>query len=298
MTILRSRKLLVSVAMATAVVLSVAAVRPLAAERSFLWKASNGRNSIYLVGSVHMLTQDYYPLSPALEDAFEDSDLLVEEIDLGELVAPESQFKMLMRGMLPADQSLDRVVSADTFALVNRRLDALGMPVEPLKRFKPWLLALTLTAVEWQQAGFDPTLGLDRHFYDRARSEQKTIQALETAEFQISRFDELTMQEQDRMLAATVKQLDTQKAAVTRLADAWKAGDAPTIEQLILEDFKQEPQLYVRLLVERNRTWLAKIEQLFARPGRAIVVVGAAHLVGPDGLLAMLTARGYTVEQM
>ena len=222
----------------------------------------------------------------------------VEEVDFGELAAPEVQFKMLSRGMLPAGQSLDRVLSEDTFALVNRRLSGLGMPIEPLRRFKPWLLALTLAAVEWQQAGFDPELGLDRHFYDRARSERKTIQALETAEFQISRFDELTMEEQDRMLAATVRQLDAQKGAVTTLADAWRAGDTATIEQLVLEDFKQEPRLYLRLLVERNRAWLAKIEALFGRPGRAFVVVGAAHLVGPDGLLAMLTARGFTVEQM
>jgi uncharacterized protein YbaP (TraB family) len=295
---LRYRSHSILLALGIAAALAASAVLLVAAERNFLWKAAKGDGSIYLVGSVHMLTKDYYPLNQALEAAFKDSDLLVEEVDLGELLAPEMQFKMLMRGMLPTDQSLDRVLSQETFALVNRRVSRLGMPIEPLRRFKPWMLALTLAAVEWQQAGFDPTLGLDRHFYDRARSEQKSIQALETVDFQISRFDELTMEEQDRMLAATVRQLDTQKAAVARLADAWKAGDTRTIEQLVLEDFKQEPRLYERLLVERNRTWLAQIEALFDRPGRAFVVVGAAHLVGSDGLLAMLTARGFTVEQM
>jgi len=285
-------------AVAAALALGMASVRLLAAERSFLWKATNGRGSIYLVGSVHMLTRDYYPLSPALEAAFKDADLLVEEVDIGELVTPQVQLNMLTRGMLPADQSLDGVLSADTFALVNRRLNGLGMPIAPLKRFKPWLLALTLAGIEWQQAGFDPALGLDRHFYDRAESERKPVQALETVEFQISRFDDLTMAEQDRMLAATVRQLDTQKAAVTRLADAWRAGDLRTIEQLILEDFKQERRLYDRLLVERNRDWMPKIAALFDRPGRALVVVGAAHLAGPDGLIAALVAKGFTVEQL
>ena len=113
--------------------------------------------------------------------------------------------------MLPADQSLEEVVSPATFALVTRRVADLGMPVEPLKRFKPWMLALTLLSLEWLKAGFDPDLGLDKHFYDRARSEGKTVQGLETLDFQISRFDGMTPNEQDRLLAQTLKELDTQR---------------------------------------------------------------------------------------
>jgi uncharacterized protein YbaP (TraB family) len=139
-----------------------------AATQSFLWKATRGPGVVYLVGSVHLLTKDYYPLSPALDGAFKESDLLVEEVDIAEMTAAENQLNVLMRGMLPANQSLETVVSPSTFALVSRRLGDLGMPVEPLKRFKPWMLALTLLSLEWQKAGFDPNLGLDNHFYDRA----------------------------------------------------------------------------------------------------------------------------------
>jgi uncharacterized protein YbaP (TraB family) len=172
------------------------------------------------------------------------------------------------------------------------------MPIEPLKRLKPWLLSLTLLTLEWQKAGFEADLGLDKHFYDLARSDAKTVQGLETVAFQISRFDGMTMEEQDRLLAETLKELDTQQTAVTALADAWKAGDVPTVERLVLQDLRSDPRVYQRMLVDRNRDWLPKLEALFARRGRAFVVVGAAHLVGPDGLLAMLRARGYTVEQM
>lgn len=288
------QKLVVAVALA----ISIASVRIESAANNFLWKATKGQGSVYLVGSVHLLTKDYYPLSPALDAAFKDSDLLVEEVDIGEMMAKENQLQMLMDGMLPAGQSLDKVISPATMALVSKRLEGLGMPIEPLKRLKPWLLSLTLLALEWQKAGFEADLGLDKHFYDRARSDGKTVQGLETIAFQISRFDEMTMQEQDRLLAETLKELDTQQTAVTALADAWKAGDAPTVERLVLQDLKSEPQLYQRMLVDRNRNWLPKLEALFARRGRAFVVVGAAHLIGPDGLLAMLRARGYTVEQM
>lgn len=283
---------------ATTLLVAAALVPTQAAAQNFLWKATRGQGSVYLVGSVHLLTRDYYPLSPVLEAAFKESDLLVEEVDIAEMTAPDSQLSILMRGMLPADQSLEAVVSPATFALVTRRVADLGMPVEPLKRFKPWMLALTLLSLEWLKAGFDPDLGLDKHFYDRARAEGKTVQGLETLDFQISRFDGMTPNEQDRLLAQTLKELDTQRTAVTTLANAWKAGDTSTIERIVLQDVREEPLMYQRLLVDRNRNWLPKIEALFARRGRAFVVVGAAHLVGADGLISMLRVRGYTVEQM
>lgn len=269
-----------------------------AAARNLLWKVSSGQGVVYLVGSVHMLTEDYYPLSPALDAAFKESDLLVEETDLGELLSADSQFKMLTRGMLPENQSLEKVVSKSTFAEVNKRLGGLGLPIEPLQRFKPWMLALTLEGLEWQRAGFDAELGLDKHFYDRAHTDGKPIQGLETAEYQISRFDGMSFEQQDRMLAETLKGLDSEVSNVSKLADAWKIGDAAAIETVVLADLKQDPAMYQRLLVERNQNWLPKIDVLLSRQGRAFVVVGAAHLVGPDGLLALLKARGYRVEQL
>jgi uncharacterized protein YbaP (TraB family) len=214
------------------------------------------------------------------------------------MLATESQLQIMMQGMLPSDETLDKVVSPETFAAVSRRVAALGMPLEPLRRFKPWALALMLLGIEWQNAGFDANLGLDKHFYDRARSEAKAVIGLETVAFQIARFDGLPMAQQDRLLAQTLKELDTQKAAVTTLANAWKAGDVGTIEQILLRDVKEEPQMYQRLIVERNRNWLPAIEALFDRRRPAFVVVGAAHLVGADGLLSMLRAKGYSLEQL
>jgi uncharacterized protein len=278
---------------------ALALLAPLrAADHNFLWKAAGRGGVVYLAGSVHMLSQKYYPLDEALESSFKEADLLVEEVDLGEMLAPESQLHILTRGMLPADQSLDKVLSPPTYALVSKTASGLGAPMEALHRFKPWMLAIALEGLVLQQGGFDPNLGLDKHFYDLAQAGAKPVQGLETVEYQLSRFDEMTMPQQDRFLADTIKELDTEKASVGTLADAWKAGDAPLVEQIVLKDLKSDPVMYQRLLVERNRNWLPKLEALFGRTGRAFVVVGAAHLVGPDGLLQMLKAKGYTVEQM
>jgi uncharacterized protein len=266
--------------------------------KSFAWKVTGKTGVVYLIGSVHLLSNDFYPLQPPLEAAYKDSDLLVEEVDMAELTDPASQLALLGRAMLPSSTPLEKVISPDTYALLVKRSAALGLPIEPFKLLKPWMAALTLVQVEWQQAGFDPQLGLDKHFYDQAKADGKATQGLETAEYQISRLDGMTMEQQEHLLAESLKEAESEKANMKKLVEAWRTGDAPAVETIVLSDLKAEPVLYQRLLVERNRNWLPKIEAVFARPKHALVVVGAAHLVGPDGLLAALRAKGYTVEQL
>jgi len=271
---------------------------PQAQSRSFVWKVTTKQGrTIYLAGSVHLLSAKYYPLKPAFDTAFSRSDLLVEEVDMADMLASDSQMAMLTRGMLPPTQSLEKLITPETYQATLRKAEALGLPMEPLKRFKPWMLAITLQGMEWQKAGFDANLGLDKHFYDMAKTAGKRVQGLETLQYQISRFDEMPMDQQDRLLSETLKELDATKEEFTKLADAWQAGDAPEVEKLALEDLRSEPAMYQRLLVERNQQWLPKIVALFSRPAPAFVVVGAAHLIGPDGLLTLLKAKGYTIEQ-
>ena len=283
---------------AAVLALALLATAQAAQAKTFAWKATGKGGTIYLMGSIHMMSESFYPLNPALEAAFKDSDLLVEEVDMAEMLDPMAQMSMLTRGMLPSNQSLDKLLSPATLALVKKATGDMGDAGGPLMRFKPWMLAIALQGMELAKAGFNPALGLDQHFYDEAQAAAMKAQGLETVEYQISRFDEMTMEQQDRMLAETLKELATETATVGKLGDAWKSGDVATIERIALADLKSDPVMYQRLLVERNKNWLPKIEALFARRGRALVVVGAAHLVGPDGLIAMLKAKGYTVEQL
>jgi len=190
------------------------------------------------------------------------------------------------------------VLTPATYAALNKAAADGGAPVEALQRLKPWMIALTLEGLELHKAGFDPELGLDMHFYKLAKSGGKGVQGLETVDYQISRFDDMTMEQQDRLLSESIKEMTTERDSVTKLTDAWKTGDAAAVEKLVLADLKADPVLYQRLLVERNKNWLPKIDALFSRKTHALVLVGAAHLVGSDGLLAMLKAKGYTLEQM
>src|SRR5215831_11635781 len=129
MKILRRVRPALAAVLSLIVVYAAVAPRPLAATRSFLWKASKGQGVVYLVGSVHMLTSDFYPLAPALDSAFKDSDLLVEEADLNEMLSPNTQFSMLSKGMLPAGQTIDKLVSPSTMALINQHTGG-ALPIE------------------------------------------------------------------------------------------------------------------------------------------------------------------------
>ena len=291
---MKQRRTMRTTAIAITMVLGAAA----ADAKTFAWKVAGKGGAVYLVGSVHLLSSDFYPLPPSLDAAYKDSDLLLEEVDMAELTDPVSQMALLSKGMLPSSTPLDTVISPTTYALLTKRAEALGVPAAPFKMLKPWMAALTLVQLEWQQAGFDPQLGLDKHFFDRAQSDGKAVQGLETTEFQISLFDGMTAEQQERFLAETLKDLDKETAAVGKIANAWKAGDVAGVERFVLQDLQNDPLVYQRLLVGRNRTWLPKIEALFSRPRHAFVVVGAAHLVGPDGLVAMLKAKGYQLTQL
>ena len=283
---------------ATALTLALLATATAAQAKTFGWKATGKGGTIYLVGSIHVMSASFYPLNPVLDAAFKDSDLLVEEVDLAEMLDPSAQMGILSKGMLPENQSLEKVLSPATLALVQKATADMGGAGGPLMRFKPWMLALTLQSLELMKAGFDPELGLDKHFYDQARAGGKAVQGLETTDYQISIFNGMTMEQQDRLLAETLKELATETAQVNKLGDAWKSGDLATLESIALADIKSDPLIYQRLLVQRNKNWMPKIEALFARRGHALVVVGAAHLVGPDGLIALLKAKGYTIEQL
>src|SRR5439155_10903725 len=128
-------------AIVAAAAVGTLSTHPLAQSRAFAWKATRGQGAVYLVGSVHMLTTDFYPLAPSLDTAFKDSDHLVEEADLAEMLSPNTQFSMLSKGMLPAGQTIDQLVSPATLALINKHTGG-ALPIEALKQFKPWFLAM------------------------------------------------------------------------------------------------------------------------------------------------------------
>ena len=294
----RARRL-VGLAICTAAMAAAtaAAAQTAAPGKSFLWKVQSGTKLVYLAGSVHALSADVYPLSPAFERAFSASDTLVEEIDLAEAESLAMAPAILAKGMYLDGRRFDSVVSKETAALVTARLKESGLPVEMFQVMKPWMVMLTVAALEAQKAGLDASLGLDKHFYDRAKAAGKTIIGLETAESQIDRLDKMPDALQEQLLRSSLSEIDTERNSLKTIVAGWLRGDSAGLEKTLLEDFKQYPAAYRSLIVERNQNWVPQIDACLAKPQPCLVVVGAAHLVGPDGLLAIMQRKGYRIEQ-
>jgi uncharacterized protein YbaP (TraB family) len=294
------RRRLTGIALCVAVITaaSIASAQTTApAGKSFLWKVHSGSKVVYLAGSVHALSADVYPLSPAFEQAFTASSTLVEEIDLGEAEMLTAAPAILAKGMFLDGRRFDSVVSKETATLVNARLKDSGLPVEMFQAMKPWMVMLTVAALDAQKAGLDPSLGLDKHFYDRAKAAGKAVVGLETAESQIDRLDSMSADLQEQLLRSSLSESETTKNSLKAIVSAWRRGDGASLEKTLLSDFTQYPAAYRSLIVERNNNWMPQIEACLARPQPCLVVVGAAHLVGPDGLLTLLQRKGYKIEQ-
>ncbi|HWI16870.1 MAG TPA: TraB/GumN family protein [Vicinamibacterales bacterium] len=265
--------------------------------RNFMWKVEGEGGSAYLLGSLHVLTPEWYPLSATINRAFAESKVLVEEIDIAEASDPTQMMSALTKAMLTSGRTLDQVIAPDVYAEVKKRAEKVGLPMMAVDRMKPWLVAITLMAPTLQAAGFKPELGVDRHFYDRAVDAKMKRQALETLQYQLDRFDELSMPLQEAMLKSTLTELDIEVGNVKEMAQAWAFGNVAAIEKMTLAALKESPELYKRLLLERNHNWMPHVEGCIKQNAGCFIVVGAAHLVGPDGLPNLLQKKGYKVTQ-
>lgn len=264
----------------------------------FLWKVEGpGGSTAYLLGSLHVLTADFYPLSATINKAFAESKTLVEEVDIDETSDPMVMMAALSKAMLTDGSTLDQIVAPAVYAEVKKRAEKAGLPMMAIQRMKPWLVAITLMAPTLQAAGFKAELGIDRHFFDRAKDSGMKRQALETMVYQLDRFDSLSLSLQEALLKTTMEDLDGEVEGVKELAQAWMFGNVAAIEKMTLTTLKEAPELYQRLLVERNHNWIPHVEKCLTDKAGCFIVVGAAHLVGPDGLPALLAKKGLKVTQ-
>jgi uncharacterized protein YbaP (TraB family) len=296
MTIRTARLVIVAVCTSALVCTTSAAQTP-AAGKHFLWTVRSGTNVLYLAGSVHALGADVYPLPAVFEKAFESSGTLVEELNLAEVDSLSAAPMLLAKGMYGDGRTFESAVSKETAAMVADHVKQTGLPMEMIRPMKPWMVMLMLTALEAQKAGLDASLGLDKHFYDKATAAKKPVIGLETAEFQIDRFDKMPDAMQEQMLRSTLTEIGAQGDELKTMIAAWQRGDVAALEKSVRSSFAAYPAAYTSLIAERNRNWIPQLQTCLTRTTPCFVVVGAAHMVGADGLLNLLRLKGYKIEQ-
>ena len=260
---------------------------------SSVWMMKGAKNTVYLAGSVHALPREQAQFPVQLERAYAASRVIVLEVDLDDMDPLEAVQFVTSRGTLPEGETLEGVIGAEQYVKVAALAGTLEVPELVISRLEPWAAAMVLTQFALAKTGYDPQLGIDMQLVDRARADGKPIDGLETVEDQLGVFDARSLDEQTRFLVDSAADVPLLAADLKRLISAWRAGDLKALERELDEERVHAPGLYDELLGARNRKWLPKIEALLQRDQDYLVVVGALHFVGDDGLLELLKRDGH-----
>jgi len=263
-----------------------------------LWKVSSKTGTLYLQGSVHILKEDQYPLDPAIEAAYSQSESLVLEVDLSEMNSIAAQQLLMSKAMLVPPASLKTVLKPETYQALVTASDEVDLPIAAIQQSEPWFAAMTLTMLAMQKNGFDPQSGVDKYFYNKATDDSKPVVGLETLDFQINLLSRLASMNPDDFVSRSLLDLKLLNEEMEKLMAAWKTGDIVMLDQLMSESFKDYPDLYNQFIVERNQNWAKVLSEMLDEKKVYMVVVGAGHFGGEQGLLKLLEQKGYTLEQL
>jgi len=271
----------------------------LARDRHVLWAVQGQHNTVYLLGSVHVLRPQDAGLPPAMERAYQESERLVMEIDLDDpgVSDPRAMLEDVQRfSMLPEGQSLRQVLGSD-YARSTALAQQAGLDLALLDRFAPWFVATTLLELELGKRGFSPEHGIEQTLAARAGRDRKPIEGLETVAQQLGLLAGMPLPMQKRFLIMTLEDSRELDRELDELVGAWRAGDTAALARVLTSEFDEFPDLYRRLTVDRNRVWAAQLADLLDDRDDYLVVVGALHLVGPDSVVELLGKRGFAVVQ-
>jgi uncharacterized protein YbaP (TraB family) len=261
------------------------------------WVAKGPHNTVYLLGSVHVLKPTERDLPAEALHAYADAAALVMELDLNDPAADLALGTDMSLESLPPGETLSGVLGPDAYHRFTAHVQTLGLEPDVFSSYQPWFAAMVMQQAELAQQGFDPGSGVDEQFAQRAAADHKPIIPLETLDEQLGFFAHLSMDQQRRFLLYMLDDADDAVHSADAIVGAWRNGDVASLERLLTESSQEYPELFRLLTTDRNRRWLPTVTELLHAREDYLVVVGALHLVGPDGLVHLLQQQGYQVEQ-
>ena len=264
---------------------------------SSVWKAEKDGSTLYLGGSLHILRACDFPLPPEFDAAYDASDLLVLETDMAAMQSLETQQKLMTAAMYSDGTTLKDHVSPETFKAITDICTEKGLPTAFLQRLKPAMAVLTISMSELMKLGITGE-GPDTFFHKKASDGNKPIKYLETVDEQIDMLLSMGMDDPDTFISYSLQDLKSTKQDYLLMLNAWKIGDRSGLEHFVIEGIGEFPEVYSELIVDRNNAWIEQIPAWQQTPEIEFILVGAGHLIGPDGLLDHLRTKGWTVTQL
>lgn len=269
-----------------------------AASEPAFWKVSKGERTVYLMGSMHFGRADFYPLPEAINDAYQDSAVLVVEVDISSITPDRANKVIYQYGRLPLGQTLAQQLSPQVYKSLARYSEEANIPLAALERFQPWFAAVQLIEAEIRKTQLQQRFGVDLHFISLG---QKPVAELETLEYQLGLFGDLSMSEQEKFLAQTLADMENSQGYLASMADAWQRGDTQQLTQMLINPFEENVEtkrLYRKIFTERNDKMTQAVTEYLAGEKDAFFVVGVGHMVGEQGIIAQLKNRGLEVQRV
>ena len=262
-----------------------------------LWEVHGKHNTVYLLGSIHVLRLSDYPLAPAVLEAYGNAKSVLMEVNMEELSSAQVQAEMLASASLPDGKTLLDVLGQQRYGRAASLAHEVGVELSMFDQFAPWFAAEAISQLQLAQLGFQPESGVEMYFMERARSDGKTVAGLETVHDQISIFQDMPLDTQAEYLASSLEQAHDLPHEVDSMVRAWQQGDTQWFANQLLSEFKQDSRLYQSVLGARNRKWLPKIEALLNDDKNYLVIVGTGHLVGAGSVIELLKKDGIGATQ-
>ncbi|NLB63323.1 MAG: TraB/GumN family protein [Fibrobacter sp.] len=268
-------------------------------QRSFLWSVNNAKDTLWLLGSIHLGREELYPLAPNIEKAFAISQELAVEMNIEEdNTAHEVNLLLQKQGVFPPDSNAAMVLDAQTLEKVDSICESWGLPVGYMHQFRPWLMAVQLSALGVETLGLDPHWGIDVHFMRRAQQRDMPVLALESAKSQVEVFKDLDQDEEIEYLQQTLLELDDLENQVDSMLCFWRSGDTLGMEKFVLNSIDSVgDNLKNKIYTQRNIKMAQQISRWIKEKRKVFVVVGAAHFVGPQSILHYLRKENLEVKQ-
>jgi uncharacterized protein YbaP (TraB family) len=262
-----------------------------------LWELHGKHNTVYLLGSIHVLRPGDYPLPQVMLDAYGSANSLLMEVDLADLDVAQIQGELLAGATLPEGKTLRGILGARRYARADALARALGVELSTLDAYAPWFVAEAISEQQLAALGFEADSGVEMYFVERARNDGKSVAGLETVHDQISLFQSMTLDAQADYLVSSLEEAHELPQQADEMVRAWQRGDAAWFETEIKQEFGKDPALYRTMLTGRNRKWLPKIEALLKENQNYLIIVGTGHLVGRDGVVELLKKDGIEAIQ-
>lgn len=276
------------------ILLSLASIS-CAAETS-LWRVAYNGNQVFIGGTIHMLKPSDYPLPKEYASAFNESNVVYFETDMGAVQDPAFGMKMAQKMMLTGGKTLQTSLSMSTWKKLQDYATKVAFPLAQMQTFEPAFVGLMLSVLEMQKLGFSE--GIDAFYYKEAKENNKSLGALETPDEQLEFMVSMTKVDPNVFILSTLQDLDNLPKIMESTVSAWRRGDLDELDNLLGEPMRKDvPALYNVILKQRNKAWIKEIEALLKTPEKELILVGAMHLAGPDSVLSMLKAKGMSITR-